>query len=217
MYDTLEELEDELEDLLNVTPGTSDQDFTSDGLRKALNRANAREVRRAKLESDKNWFKVVEEVTWEADAVTYKLPTTLRSRDIIKVADVTASNPGYDIIFDESGYAGDVFWKDYKTLQWGRTGPGEDKTLQFTYYASAVPMFLESDEPDLIPPEHREILLWSAGIDLRRRADEKAPREWQEALDECRLDLWKTLSRGRPTDYPPIVRLRMTSTSGIYY
>jgi hypothetical protein len=92
----------------------------------------------------------------------------------------------------------EVFWKDWKTLQWAVDGPGDTRTIRATLIGTPPKLVNDGDLPAMIPAEHHSILTWSAGVELRERADEAAPRLWQERLDEERNSYWKTVTRGRP-------------------
>jgi len=211
-------LQDEVSDLLNFNSAQTDQDFSTAQVKKAINRAYAREVHAAWLEGLQKYFHAIAELTWLSDETTFAVPPSIQQKSIIKVIDVTNSDPGHNLVFDDTGFSGDVFWKDRNTLQWGDSGPSEDKTLRFEFYAEPVDMVADDDEPDLVQPVYREVLVWSAAIDLRRRADEGAPPEWLGAYAELRLDYWKSISRGKPfTDYPVIKNAYPDAEVGFVY
>lgn len=213
------ELQTETEELLNFTSGVTDQNFTTAQIKRAINRAYKREVRLAKQEGTSSWFKVVQEETWPSGDLTFELPTGITGKTLIRVYDRTDNDPGLPLEIADNGNASRTFWKDYKTLQWGSTtGPGSDKTLAFVYYADAADMAEDGDEPWLIPPENREVLYWSAALDLRLRADEIVPREWKEQHKDAQSDFWKKVSLGRPSDAPPTIRVvRSSDNTFVYY
>lgn len=196
-------LQDEVKDLLNFNSAQTNQDFTAAQIKKSINRAYGREVHSAWLEGLKKYFHAVYDATWTSGSTTYEVPEFIQQQSILQVFDVTSSDPGHRLVFSDNGYAGDVFWKSRNILQWGTSGPSENKTLRFEFFAEPVDMSEDDDEPDLIFPTYREILVWAAGIDLRRRADEGSPGEWLQAHHDLRVDYWKTLSRGKPfSDVP---------------
>ena len=78
-------------------------------------------------------------------------------------------------------------------------------TLRFVFTAQPVEMTADEDEPTLVPIEHRELLRWSAAIDLRLMADEEAPQQWLFERNELRLDYGKHVSMGRPFDNTPTI------------
>lgn len=192
------ELQTEVKDLLNFNSGQTDQDFTTTQVKNAINRAYDREIVRARQHAMKAYFQKTDTLSWPASQLTMPLPANLKYKDLIRITDTTNADPGYELVFDDTAQTADVFWKDSNTLQWGSAGPSQAKTLRFEYIASAVKMVADIDEPLLLPPEFHELLVWSAAIDLRRRADEASPGEWQAAYKELQTDLWKHVMRGRP-------------------
>lgn len=211
-------LQNEVKDLINFNSSQTDQDFTTAQLKKAINRAYVREVNKAKQEGLQKYFHAYTDLTWLSGDVTFTVPDSIRHNALIKVEDVTTSDPGHKIVFDDNGFSGDVFWRDRNTLQWGTAGPSEDKTLRFEFYAEPTDMVSDDDEPDLVPPQHREIIVWSAGVDLRRRADEGSPQEWLAELHELRITYYKSMSLGKPfQDYPAIKNSYPDAEVGFVY
>ena len=194
------ELQVELQELLNFNPNQSDQDFTTAQLKRALNRAVKREYTLAKAEGSAVWFVSNQTVTWLSGVITFSLPESLRGKRLYRIFDITAVNPGFRLIFDNNMFTGDVFWLDRSTLQWGSTGPSEDKTLQVQFYSEPTAMVADEDEPGVIPESHHELLYWSAAVDLRTRADEQAPQAWYAMMRQLQLSYWKHVSMGRPSE-----------------
>jgi len=192
------ELQDETKELLNFNASQADQDFTLAQVKSALNRAYRREYVRARQEGSRRYFISTTDVSWTAGSATLELPTRLQGAQIIRVTDVTNSNPGSELVFSDFGNTGDLFWLNRNTLQWGESGPGATKTLRFEYFPKITKMVEDDDEPNLVPPEHHDIIFWSAAIDLRNRADEMAPQAWLIERESLRMDLWKDISKNRP-------------------
>jgi hypothetical protein len=142
--------------------------------------------------------------TWPADTVTLSHPTLPKSvtqHCVYKFENITDNDPGSLMRF---GPASELNWKDHKTLQWGSEGPGDDVTVRVTYLASGEELASDDQVPDLIPAQLHELLVLSAAVYLRWKADEEAPRAWLSELHEMRLDFWKLVSRERPlTDGAP--------------
>ena len=199
-------MQDEVAELLNFNSAQTDQDFTTAQIKKSLNRAYAREYRKARQEGIRQWFASVTEITWLSGAVTLSLPGSIKKSQIIRVVDVTNNDPGYALIFDNSGFLGDVHWKDRGTLQWGSNGPGENKTLRVEYMAEPEEMSADEDEPSLVSSDHHELIFYSAAIDLRTRADEAAPQSWLMERQDLRMDFYKDVSRGRPSTTVTTIR-----------
>lgn len=191
-------LQDEVSDLLNFNSTQVDQDFSTAQIKKAINRAYAREYRKARQEGLRSWFIGYTEVSWPSSSATLSLGKNIRRTQITKIMDITKDDPGHILVFDAGGLIGDVFWKDRNTLQWGEEGPGEDKTLRIEYFPEPEEMSADEDEAELLGPAHHELVFYSAAVDLKTRADEVAPQAWVFELENLRLDLYKDVSRGRP-------------------
>jgi hypothetical protein len=186
---------------LNFNSGQDDQDFSATDIM-----AYSEEVTRAKQEGTVRWFRALTETTWEADEVTFTVPVPLNRIAVLRIIDVTNSvEPGTSLLFSEEGATGEVFWRDRNTLQWGSTGPSEDKTLRFVYVASSEELVNDNEVPELIPDEFHELIPLSAAILLRQMADEAAPVAWLSRQEDYRLQYWKFVSRGRPlADIPSV-------------
>lgn len=191
-------MQDEVSELLNFNSSQADQDFTTAQIKKAINRAYAREYRKGRQEGLKQWFMGITQVTWGSSDTTLTLPGNIRRSQITQMMDITASDPGRIMVFASRGSLGGVFWKDRNTLQWGESGPGEDKTIRIEYMPEPEEMSSDADEPELVGPAHHELIFYSAAIDLRTRADEAAPQMWLYELESLRTDFYKDVSRGRP-------------------
>lgn len=207
------ELQDEVSELINFNSLQADQDFSATQIKNAINRAYAREYRKARQEGIRSFFFAYRDLTWDNGSLTMSLPEGMRGAQICKITDVTddSSGSGYHIVVYDGGdppegspswtsqsFSGAVFWKDRNTLQWGTSGPSEDKTLRFEFMAEPEKMANDDDVPELIPSDHHELIFYSASIDLRTRADEMAPPSWMSEREELRMDFYKDVSRGRP-------------------
>jgi len=170
----------------------ADQDFTETQVKKAINSRYALECLHGQQQGRRTWFHRVQSFTWAASSTTLVLPPSVSQAGIMTFEDITDRDPGYPL-------PSLVFWLDSRTLQWGDTSPGSARTIRATYFARPVDMVSGSDEPELIPPEYHMLLVWSAAIYLRQKADEGAPPAWLEQLNEERLNYWKAISRPRPS------------------
>ena len=192
------ELQNQTKELLNFNASQTDQDFTLVQVKNAINRAYRREYVRARQEGSRRYFISTTDVSWPSDAATLELPARLKGAQIVRVSDVTGNDPGSELMFSDYGNVGDIFWLNRNTIQWGTNGPSSNKTLRFEYFPKTTDMIQDDDEPDLVPPEHRELIFWTAAIDLRNRADEMAPQSWLMERENLRMDLWKDISKNRP-------------------
>lgn len=201
------DLQDEVKDLVNFTEA-ADKDFELVRIKGALNRRYESELLIAQQQGGATWFHVNQSVTWTGSTATLVLPAGLSKASLIELSDITDNDPGYPL-------PGEVFWLDHRTLQWGENGPAADKTIRLTYLSRPVTMVNDADEPELIPPEFRMLLVWSAAVFLRTKADEGSPQEWRHELNEARLNFWKTISRGRPHNVGSgVSKWREASVSG---
>jgi hypothetical protein len=186
------DLQNEVADLVGFTDGAvSNSGFSTDIIKRAINRRYEAETLLAQQHGRRSWFHKVQSFTWSSGEETLTVPASISSAAIIRLEDITNNDPG-------SSLPPEVFWKDNKTLQWGSTSPGSDITIRATYFARPVEMVNDADEPELIPPEMRMLLVWSAAVFLRQKADEGAPGQWLEMLNEERMTFWKWLSKARP-------------------
>jgi hypothetical protein len=193
---------------LNFNDSQSDQDFTEAQILSAINMAYSEECSKAKQEGLRRWFRASTEFTWEADEVTYTLPSALNRISLFRLVDVTSdAEPGTQLLFSEEGSHGDIFFKDRNTLRWGSTGPNEDKTIRAYYFAAAEELSEDTDVPELVPDEFHELIPLSAAILLRGMAEEIPPPWWLEKQREYRYEFWKFISRGRPLDDIPSVEM----------
>ena len=214
----LGELRSDLAMTLNFNTGQVNQDFTDAQLNTALNRAYAREVQFASSEGTRRYFAAVLNITWPANQLTLTLPPALQGKTLTRFADVTHGEPGREINFSEFGVGSGIFWLDANTLQFGTTAPGQDRTFRVFYYAAPNTLVLDADVPNLVPTAFHELLVWSAAIWLRAMADEAAPQAWVAQRDELRMNYWKLVGRGRPTDDVPWVRPRESDvTDSVFY
>ena len=192
-------LQDEVSDWINFTAGVAQQDFTTAQLKKAINAAYKREVAKARQEGGSNFFVKYNTATWTASASTLVVPNIVNQTTFLWLEDITDNDPGYELSISDNSLSGsELFWLDNRTLQWGEDGPSVAKTLRFHYLARPVDMVGDSEIPDLIPEDFHELIVLSAGVYLRFKADEMAPAEWKGALNEARMDFWKEVSIGRP-------------------
>ena len=193
------ELQNRLAFVLNFNDTQTDSEYTTARLKQSLNYAYEREVIKAEEEGSKVWFKSTMKVTWPKSQLLLTPPEPLKQSNLIKIEDITNTNPGVRLSLSADGLAGDIHWADRNTLQWSTVGPSSARSLRFHYYARATEMSEDEDIPELIPPQFHEMIVWSAAIFLRDIADESAPGAWQRRLQDWQIDFYKYLSRGRPT------------------
>jgi len=212
------ELQNRLKFVLDFNDTQTDGAFTATRVKQALNLAYEREVFKAEAEGSRRYFKTTTSFTWPAGQLTYALTAPLSQATIIRMSDVTSTDPGYNLVFSEQGFSGDLHWKDRKTIQWGTTGPGSAKTIRVEYYPRPTELVEDEDELEMIPVQFHELLVWSAAVFLRTVADERPPQHWVNERDEFRIDFWKFLSQGRPiSDTPTITNSHPDSDAGFVY
>lgn len=194
--------------LVNFNPGQTDQDFrgpaayANQRVHDAINEAYTEEVNLGKTAS-RDWFRRRVAMTWTADAATMAIPLTVKDADIEIVLNETSTTPGvpvpiWNLITDGSG----LYRYDMDTWGWYPT-PSAAQTIAIYYVGRPVELNQDDDEPSLIPMDHRDLLVWSAGIILKTIADEEAPQKWIKRQEALRFNFHKTLSMGHPHQYPP--------------
>lgn len=191
-----DELRADLAFMLSTNEGSANQDFSTPRLNKALDRAIQREVERAKLHANRDWFLATAPLTWAASQPTLELPAGLVGKTVVAFVDITDGEPGGRL-----GPGVDFAYRDNNTLVWlpNTTGPTTARTLRVFYEAVHVPMQADSDVPTIIPEQFHQLIVYSAACMLRSSLDDESPREWREERDELRLDYYKHTARPRPS------------------
>lgn len=208
----LGDLIDRLKFVVSFNDDQTDQDFigpaadTDKHFRWAINEAYVDEIEEASQICDNRWFYRNLEGTWAANAVTYDLPESVETAQLVAITDTTNDALGEPVWITGRHEGALRFWKDSNTIQWGTTGPASARTLLFTYVGQPIEMTEDSDVPDLLPSRFRHVLVWAAAIKLRAIADEAVPPDFVRQRNQIRERLHKALSMGRPTEsgYPGI-------------
>lgn len=199
-------IQDEVKDTLNFLGDGVSADFTPGQIRNAINNRYVHEVNMARENGGQLWFRAIASFSWAAADVTVTLTTPALDKQLTRIFDITSSaNTPVELVVGDRPERGDIWWKDRSTLQWGSAGPGSARTIRVEYIADAGELVSDTDEPVLIVPAHRYILVWSTCKLLRLKADERVPSSWDAELEEARLSWWKELSRGRPYSNMPMV------------
>jgi hypothetical protein len=220
----LEELIEEVKFLYNFNSGQVDQDMRGPStdvdkrFREAINEAYCDEVEEAAQMGDVTPFLVLKTLTWAGNSPTLDVGDELADSTLyrVEVRDTSAASTGAWQPLWLSYWTEDSnnYWLDRRTLQWGLTGPGSDKSVRFTYIAEPAEMLDDMDEPTLIPRRFRHLLAYAACLKLRFVADDQTIEPLRRRRDELRERLWKSMSQGRPaqTGYPGAT----TSTPDVY-
>jgi hypothetical protein len=147
-------------------------------------------------------------MTWPVGVTTQPIPTAMRGKQILDLFDNTNMAPGVPGTIVQQwqraqGVAG-FYVVDMDTWGWA-PAPTSDLSLAIYYMATPAELKHESDEPVLFPPNHHELIGWSAAVHLQSVAapSEAVPRSWVDKQAEQRYSLWKTLTRGSPIQTPP--------------
>lgn len=200
----LGELRTEVSYLIGFKSGSPDQDFTGPSaytnqrIDSAINEAVRKEYRLAVSECSSDPFSRRLTFTWAASDQTRKLPSGITRDQIIALADTTSDVRGVELWVGGRFSSADIIWNDYQTLEWGRSGPGSDRTITVDYIARPVKMSVETHRPDIFPEAHHDLLVWSAAVLLRKKADEAAPQAWLSEIKEQRAVMHKFLERENP-------------------
>lgn len=211
------EMQDMVALMLNFTPDQPDGDFTTDQIKASLNRAYVRELREAKMRGNKEYFKSVLDFTWPANQLDFTLTTQMKNSEWLRLDDTTHYDRGVEVEIGQTPMSGTVYLLDRNTLRWGTTGPSEERTFRLTYYSMAETLIDDLDEPEIIRPDHHELLVYSSAIELRAFADEDAPAIWSERYLELRMQFAKLTSRGRPHQGGDITVINRDPDGGDFY
>ena len=94
------ELQDEVSELINFNSLQADQDFSATQIKNAINRAYAREYRKARQEGIRSFFFAYRDLTWDNGSLTMSLPEDMRGAQICKITDVTddTTGAGYHVV-----------------------------------------------------------------------------------------------------------------------
>jgi hypothetical protein len=151
-------------------------------------------------------FKRKSDFTWTADATTMEIPDEMLGKQILRISDDTDTSPGPVLrIWDEANDGSGFYTYDHDTWGW-YPAPSSDRSLVITYVADCKYLREATDEPDLIPRRHRDLIIWSAAIWLHQVApvtNTKTLGLWLGRQDELRFDYHKELARGSPAGHPP--------------
>lgn len=204
----LEELRARLSWVVDFNATQTDQDFrgratnANEHIDNELNLAYRREVNEAKLRKEMSFLRK-HSFTWTASATTLAIPAGLKNHRVLELRDSTDSTPGTVITLgdDETGF----YVYDVDTWGWN-PAPSSARTLVASYIANPTWMEAEADEPLLIPIPHRELLVWSAAINMHKVApitDSATYQQWVADQDKLQFAWHKELARGSPSGTPP--------------
>lgn len=174
----------------------------------ALNEAYQSIIRKARETRAQAW-RHIHDVTWPSADVTFELPDELKNKQVTLVRDITDGIDGPIVDIGDFQDRFEVFRRDFKTLQWGTTGPGRDTTLRFFYLVAAEPLIHNAQVPELVPEEFKMLLVYEAAFELRIVSENRAPEAWYKKIEEMSESFHKLVSRGWPME-SNIPRIRMT-------
>lgn len=197
-------LREKINRLVGFKSGSPDQNFTGPScyqdkwVDSAINEAVQDEYVKAVNECGIDIFSRRDSFVWIGRDHARQLPAGVTREQLIALADTTADVRGIEIWVGGRFSQADIVWRDYRTLEWGRSGPGSDRTITMDYIARPRILADEAHRPDILPEQFHSVLVWAAAIILREQADEAAPRTWERRLLSKRLDMWKFLEKDSP-------------------
>lgn len=201
---TLRDLRTIIAKRLNFNVSVPDQDFqgtatdTWKWLDDAINEAYLDEINTAVLQCSARPFTGWQTFVWSSGQLTYQLPVGMDRTDILSIFNTTSSTRGSPLVVGDRLSAQALVWRDRRTMEWGSSGPGADTTLAFQYIMSPEELTQQDDEPQLIPPRFRYLLVWGALLILRDYGDENAPRSWVRKREDMRAKFQKFMSATSP-------------------
>lgn len=192
---------------LNANPTQANQDFTRTQLEAILNVVYRDEVNKAWLEGLSSWFRKYQDVTWPANEYLLTVPESMAKATIKRIVDITDNETNNtSILFSEEGWNAQMYWYTDTKLAWSTssTGPDSERTLRFFYLANRAPNLVsDNDIPELLPAQHHDLLAVSVAVMARGMAEDAPPGYFAQKQMEMRMDMYKTLVRGRPLDSVP--------------
>lgn len=199
-------IRDRAENILNANPLQADANYTSSQLNFGVNEACDQELNKAISETNPLHFLRSVDFTWPASQRTFAI-TGSDIEDLLVYRYLLVTNAQLEpthITFD---------YRDKTTLVWHsrRNGPAGDETIRALHWPKANELSLDTDEPDWIAANHRNLLAWSAAILLHEIAyNQNAPQSWYARRDEYRYAWYKTVE-SRPMSDPARVTTQTES------
>ena len=200
----LAELREEVAYVVSAKIGDPDQDY--DGgttypwkrIDRAINQSIRTEYREVINDCGPDPFWNTQPATWLSGSRLFSLPGDMRRGDLLALFDVSSSVRGTPIMVGERLTGATVYWHDRKTLAWGTTGPGSERTLALEHTARPDPLELAAQEPLLFHQEHHDVFVWGAAVFLKSVTDESVPKIWRDSHAACREQLIKFMSTYSP-------------------
>lgn len=189
---------------INFNLGELEQDFDGSAddqwkkIDSCINEAQSEEWNKAKNETNPEYFLASTNIVWGTGLATLTIPNDLVDQQLYEIRDITNGSPGTLLwVFDSSkNEIATVTILSRNQLAWGNSGPGYDATLNITFTIDPIEMRNGTDVP-LIPFRHRWLLVNSASIVARERADEQAPIAWMRTRENQRRDMYFDMFKGR--------------------
>lgn len=191
---TRKELEDFTRLILlpNSRQSTNGTFITSD-LTAAVQRAYEREWIKFRAVATKSQCVMSTTFTWPAGEVAFQVPRILQNRRVHSLFDITDNPTGI-------GLRTVVYFEDLtKLMRWPSTvgtpgtGPFRDTLFRALFFPNVETLDSPDQSPELIPPDHHQLLGWSAAVELVEIAngDSSAPATWRDRLTDLQTDYWQ--------------------------
>ena len=188
---------------LSFRSTSPDQDFkgattTWSTIDDAINEALKDEHEEALTEAGYQRLQMSYSASWPANQLLFQIPGPIELSDLIAVFDVTDDTRGSPLWMGDRLSEGSIAWRDFRTMEWGDSGPNSTRTLLITYVANPAELKEETQSPMFIRANYHHLIPWAAAIILRLEADEQAPSQWLKRRDEIRMRFHKTMSQNQP-------------------
>lgn len=167
--------------------------FVPADLINGLQRAYEREWNKFRGVATKSQVVMSHQFTWAAGEPSKAVPALLRDRIIHSIYDITDNPNGL-------GLRTVFYFEDLtKLMRWPSTtgtpgqGPFRDTLLRALFKPYVEKLEADDQTPVLIPPDHHQLLGWSAAVELVEIAngDAAVPTTWRDRLSDLQTDYWQ--------------------------
>lgn len=136
--------------------------------------------------------------TWPAGANTYTLPTELKNATIYQIIQVNAQ-----------GVPCGSFWGFFEKRNVLRLPPGSPVgglTFRIYFIPEAEELTGDTSVPQLIPPQHHDVIMWECLNTVKALFDKEVPERWESTLEDLKFLLCKEFM-ARPINDRARIRL----------
>jgi hypothetical protein len=167
--------------------------FTPTDITNAVQRAYEREWNEFCIIATRSQVVVSHQFTWPSGQISMPMPRLLQGRIIHSFFDITDNPQGIGLrtVFYIEDLTKLMRWPS--TVGTPGTGPFRDTLLRAFFLPHAEALESADQTPVLIPPNHHQMLAWSAAVELVRIADGDGAvnGEWKDTLTALQTTYWQ--------------------------